>query len=168
MAKGYSLDDPDEENGIPRRPARRADSYRAGGGAQENYGYTSSSYGTAPRASYPADILQRSASPRPGSSNYTGGHYAESPILMPAGSEKNLSLVPPSAAPRQHRSQGRTRSKNDLRRTSSEGPPGGDGKLVSSASATLPTASGRTTRQSQRNNTISKVRRRFLGLTCVH
>ena len=95
MARGYRFDDSDVEargGGPPSRPARRSDSRRdvegysrSGGGGEYNYGYASERTET----SRTVEIQREGRKP----AHYNGGHYAESPILMPAGSEKNLNIV---------------------------------------------------------------------------
>ena len=99
MAKGYDYHE-ESETYIPSRPSRRRDSHRG----ENNYGYsTEYSSRTAPSAAPRHRHQQGSA--------YEGGHYAESPIIMPTA-ERTLEIV----------SRGdRHGGSSSLRRASSDG-----------------------------------------------
>ncbi|XP_059093451.1 uncharacterized protein LOC131888580 [Tigriopus californicus] len=109
MAKGYSFESHESAEGrvIPTRPARRSDSRRHGDKPEyTNFGYSS-------------ETTVRPISST-ASTSYAGGHYAESPIVVPGGEEPRTLAIVPHQPRRPSSSQSRGRP--PLGRTSSDGP----------------------------------------------
>ena len=149
MARGFAEDE------VPRRPTRRADSRRSGARPEnDNFGYSNSAAYSHQQRDGGDGSIRRQRSPQRASA-YAGGHYAESPILMPSGSERTLAIVPrmphvtdshapPIPQSRPHRMHRRTASEAELASKSSRrggpahGNPSSSPVRAAGSSATLP------------------------------